>query len=343
MLASVLAYSVFPLAVGLWSGGAAPFLFNGAWRLGIAAGFLLFLVLFHPGLVISSASWRLVARRLWDWRLGAVVVAYFDLAFFAWASALVDLTLVVLAAQASPLFLILFLGSRLGRVSPGVVPWGWGSLVLGLVCLAGFGFVLLAQGADVGGAVAGLGWLGLLGLLLALLSALVAALNGFGFRWGRDLADDLAESMGGGKGLSLFGVVMAGLLANLVAAPLSLAFGWGLAESLSGRHFLFALALGGAAYPVAGILWRWANVLSLDPGINALAYLRPVFSLLWLAPFGLVLVSRTDYLVLGTVLIILANLLLHLGGSSLSHRGGMLVVAAGGLLAYLQGGSPFVG
>lgn len=111
--------------------------------------------------------------------------------------------------------------------------------------------------------------------------------------------------------MNLFGVIMAGLLSNLAIIPFSLIFGVSFGESISGNVLLFSIIGGALTYPLAGIAWRKANLITHNLGINAIGYVRPILSMVWLLPFSYIDVVRIDYLVIGAAFIISANVLIN--------------------------------
>lgn len=63
-----------------------------------------------------------------------------------------------------------------------------------------------------------------------------------------------------------------------------------------------------------GLLFRQANVVAANPGVNAVAYLRPASGLVWLGLFGMVAVANLAYLAAGTGLVVSANGLIFFRG-----------------------------
>ena len=153
------------------------------------------------------------------------------------------------------------------------------------------------------------------------------------------------------ESIDLFCSTAAGFIASVAVVPICLAIGVGWGESIfSGDsvgnipiyeilpvnlqvfnvqvfNVLLLIVLAGAlTYPVAGIAWRRANIIARHSGINAFEQIRPVFSLGWLLLFTFLVVRlgfggdgldaieikvRGDYLAIGAVAIIIANLLLN--------------------------------
>lgn len=323
MLLAVALYSLIPLAVEYTGGSGNPFLFNMGWRSGIAAGFAVFLAVRYRRLFFNWAAWKVIVQEAKSWKLLAVIAAYFDIALFAMSIRFVDVSISTMVAEVSPIFLIVIIWFSYRKVQSGgnkatyrkITP---ALLQLMLLALLGFTFVVLSQTGSVTLFTDSTNWVVLLGIALALGSALIAALNGFSFRWGTDLGQRLNDELPeeairniSDQSISLFGVVVAGLIANLVVVPFNLAIGISTGESISGKVLMFSVIGGALTYPIAGIAWRKANLITHNLGINAIGYFRPVLSLIWLVPFSYIDVSNVSYLIIGAAAIVSANLLIN--------------------------------
>ena len=343
MLLAVACYSVIPLAVEFAGGSQNPFLFNMGWRGGIAIGFALFLAVGYRDLFFSRRVWGAILHHTKRLELLAVVIAYFDIALFALAVRFVDVSAATVVAEVSPVFLIIIMWLSLRRTAT-YQRVTFRLLLLVILALFGFAFVVFSQATEISLFARSENWLLLLGILLALSSALLAALNGLSFKWGMDLTSKLPdESLQNHNtdSINLFGVVMAGFIGNLVIVPFSLAIGAGTGETISGKVLMFSVIGGVLTYPIAGIAWRKANLLTYNLGINAIGYIRPILSIVWLLPFSYINVVKVDYLVIGTGFVIAANILINFErdfkeGDGFGLR--MLVVALGicGTLVYFR-------
>ena len=181
-------------------------------------------------------------------------------------------------------------------------------------------------------------WLLILSILLAVGSAIIYGLNRRALKWGAGLRSVLPDNIVEGSGYSpvsvdLFCSTAAGFIATLAVVPLCWLIGISSGESIYANetipiheiipvNVLILIVIAGAlTYPVAGIAWRQANIIARNPGINAFEQIRPVFSLLWLLPFSLIETQgylaeigihiQADYLIIGVVVIIIANLLIN--------------------------------
>ncbi|MDE0235386.1 MAG: hypothetical protein OXM62_10290, partial [bacterium] len=74
--------------------------------------------------------------------------------------------------------------------------------------------------------------------------------------------------------------------------------------------FGWAVAVGVSFVPGAALA-RKAVLITPDLGINALIYASPVVGLLWLGLFTDITVARLDLLVVGAVIVAMANVLLN--------------------------------
>ena len=158
----------------------------------------------------------------------------------------------------------------------------------------------------------------LLGVGLVLLCPLIGPLASCLFRWAMSLADALR---GGGVGLEacgrvrleLFGGACGVVVAAVFSLLVNLLIGMAVGERLHGQMLLVGLLTGAFVYTVGGITWRLSNLTALSPGVNALGYLSPAFSrgLLW--AFGQVGVSSYLLLLVGTALVVVANVLINAG------------------------------
>ena len=67
----------------------------------------------------------------------------------------------------------------------------------------------------------------------------------------------------------------------------------------------------GIVSALGNIAFRYANLEATNLGVNAMQYLRPVLSLVWLAVFATITVYRTDFLWVGAAAVIAANALIN--------------------------------
>ena len=319
------------LAVGIWSCGSvvvavsgaarAPFLFGAAMDLGSVVGYLGFLVLSYCSLLYDRRVMLVVARhallggRVLFWLvLGAASGLSYPV--FAVSTLLVDVSVAAVLFDGLWPFFVVVLFSLLYRGSGRYRSFTVSGWLLLLVGMCGAVLVVSSNGLVLGGA----GVLRLLaGVGLAALSSFLGPLACFMFRWASALVVSLRLDCPllepeGGVRLELFGAVCGGALASLVSLLVNVTLGLSVGERLVPVLMLVGLVLGLLTYTVGGVAWRVCNLMTRSPGINALGYLTPAFSLglLWL--FRQVGVAYPALLVLGALLVVVANLLVN-GGS----------------------------
>ena len=213
-----------------------------------------------------------------------------------------------------------------------------------------FGQLAIADGESASSPEDSTIWLLALGIVLALGSAVIYGLNRRSNTWGERVEnafpDDLKQVDGYDRERArLFCALAAGLIATLVVVPLCLLIGINTGENLEAlwmtvpdidvpireilpldNVLILIVAAGGLTYTAAGVAWRRAGIVARNAGINAIEQIRPVFSLLWFLPFtyiaaqpeqaeeGLAAVGihiQVDYLIIGVIAIVIANLLLN--------------------------------
>ncbi len=314
MLAAVSAWSLVPLLLARGGGLENPFLFNTAWRTGVALSALWVAWLFFRPAFLNCSLWRAVRPRLAHPGLPMGVLNSLQYAVFAWSLRYVDVSIAAVLLESWPILLVIFLY----RLMPGDFPRRRLRDLLPMLAL-GFAGAVLVVASRPGGLRPGNG-LSLelaAGVFLAVLASVLGALDAFTFRWGRDLAGDLLdgrEEFSGfdRTGLTLLGSVVAYSLASLPGAALSCVVGLARGEFLTPGMVAWGMAGGLTLQGVGNFLFRRANLDTANPGVNALGYLTPALSLMVLALFAGIRVGSVEFLALGTALVVMANLFISL-------------------------------
>ena len=326
MLVAVFFYSLTPLLVVVAEGREAPFLFSLLRRVGMALGFLGFLVLWRPGFILDGGVWRRVWPGLWGRYMAGTVLAMLDMLVFVLASLLVSIAVVTVLVQCATVVFVLLM--RRLDVLGFYRRFSLGGVALLLVGLLGFGLVVMS-GRGAGGLPPSLLSPALLGgVLLALLSAFLSGLNACCFALGRLLASGPGVPGVSGKppgDLEFCYVLLCSVVAQVASAMLHGLLALGEFFLSGGEQGLgmgsVLLALGAAFLPLslAGVLNRWANVMTTNLGVNALSYLGPAVSVGLLALAGAVgltpggaELSRPFLFGLGLMVVLGVNLLVCL-------------------------------
>ena len=349
ILIAVISYALIPAAIEFIGGEKLPFFFVAAWRLGVAVGCVAILIVFYLPLWLNrynwgrfkyylstsetkAVDWRFPVINLhiqvdelriplvnWkipgdfiDWRILLTILGNCEYALFAWSLQYIDITMATIVFQSWPIF-FLILSALLLRENIRHLHNGKTALSLFLLVslsIIGFAFIVFSQSGEIGqlGNVSRL----ITGVVLVAGAMVLGNLKAFGIDWGRRLGNQLSGSITGlGSSPAMFFVLVSFLISSFGAAAVGLIVGLGRAETwdmeILGMAFLGGLIVNGTA----GIMWRKANMADDDIGFNALGYAIPVVAILFLLLFGMAGVSQVDYLIIGVMAIVVANLLIN--------------------------------
>ena len=323
MLAIVFCDSVSPVLIYVSRGMESPLFMGAFWQAGLAGSCFVCLAIRYSWLVLSPG---LALRSLqtffrWPMLFGLVSVMFYT--WYAICVRFIDPGVTVILKSAAPLSFVAFMAvrfngrDRYARNLPSV-------LFFGCVALGGLALTVASQGGGLvwgrhfgGGEVFAFG--------LALFAGVGGGLGlGYLFNWGCALVNGVDCRDRSRDELLLFGVVYGFGLTNVVGAGLTLCLAFSPVGSLLGLSFSATWALvgpvgmpapvgwllGGALVDCAGaILWRYCNLVTRDLAVNVLDYGRGPLLLLWMFLFFGIGVARTDYLILGVALIVVAGTL----------------------------------
>ena len=97
--------------------------------------------------------------------------------------------------------------------------------------------------------------------------------------------------------------------------------------------------LGGVLIGCGNVLWRFATALTVDMGIHAMSYFAPVISIVFLFVAGQVSDVNVDYFLIGTVAIVVSNLLIRFEAEiRLGFKALLMALVIAGALVYLREG-----
>ena len=349
ILIAVISYALIPAAIEYIGGEKLPFFFVAAWRLGVAVGCVAILIVFYLPLWLNrynwgrfkyylstsetkAVDWRFPVINLhlqvdelriplvnWkvpgdfiDWRILLTILGNCEYALFAWSLQYIDITMATIVFQSWPIF-FLILSALLLRENIRHLHNGKTTLSLFLLVslsVIGFAFIVFSQSGEIGhlGNVSRL----ITGVVLVAGAMALGNLKAFGIDWGRRLGNQLSGDLTGlGSSPAMFFVLVSFLISSFGAAAVGLIVGLGRSETwdmeILGMAFLGGMVVNGTA----GIMWRKANMADDDIGFNALGYAIPVVAILFLLLFGMAGVSQIDYLIIGVMAIVVANLLIN--------------------------------
>ena len=303
---SAFLFSFVPLAISLGGVAASPFLFNAGLMAGLSCCCFLYVLVFHRSLVFNRQTWRMVLPALSSRVFLVSCLFSLEYGLFAWSTRYIDVSISTVLFEVAPVIVIILM-SRL-------FPHDYRRnlrFLLPLMAISFLGMVLAVLSQTGEFFLSGSSWLHLaVGVLLVVLGAFATSTMAFGFLWGRRLAAGLPVGRSDGR---MFGVVVCAAFVSLFGAVLNGGIGFLSGETISPPVLLVGVFSGFGIYGFGTILFRKANLLTDNLGINVIAYAAPVLSLVWLSAFGLIGVARLDWLLWGGALILGANLLVGLG------------------------------
>ena len=313
MLTQVGLQSLVPLTV-VFGAGSGPFLFSAALRASMSAGCALTLLTLFRKLTFSGSTWKLAAQRALSLPMLLWMIAFLDLALFAWSTRFIDVAVAAAMFETWPVLMVA-LTAWLFRTKARYRKITKRTILFFSIAILGMFFVFASEAGGFRSFVSSTALENpakvAAGVGLALLAVALASLSAYGFRWAADLAERLLElpklEKRSKNELETFGAIAGMAASTSAASPAVAALGFARSESMSPNALLWG-ASGGAAIGISSILWRMANLLSDDLGINAMNYLIPALALIWLFAFRQVGDVSAAHLAVGLTLIIAANL-----------------------------------
>jgi hypothetical protein len=148
------------------------------------------MAVFYRSLILNCANLRVIARRIIDPKIGLSIVANFNLAFFAWSTRFVDVSVTAILFEIWPIYIIL-ITARLFRGDTRYREITSEMVLLLALGLIGFAFVVGGQAGGFADIQTGGLSLLIVGVVLAVFGAIATSFSAFGFRWGTDVASEL--------------------------------------------------------------------------------------------------------------------------------------------------------
>ena len=315
MFGSVLLYALMPVFIVWGDAKNAPFAFNAVITLFVGLGTFVFLSAFYRKQLFNKEIWSAVFRNLWKWSLFGLFASYFAYAIFSWSLKYIDVSVASVLFETWPLWLILMTGIMFKKENryENINTSKWFFLLMGF---AGLVFVVLSQYEELSFKENNTSlFYAVLGVILASISAILgAAACGCSIRWAATVLNDIPmdKQKETNKDLTIFFSLLALIVANIPGVAIGAALSaWGAHnETVELNNMAVAAILGLFISATGSILFRTANIMTTRLEINAIAYATPIFTLLYLATLGYINVPKTDWLVIGAMGVVVANILL---------------------------------
>ena len=313
MALSMLLFSTLPLLIAL-VGTDSPFFFAAALEIGRVALLVAAMIVAYRKLFLDGRVWRLALRRSRSRTMFLWAAAQWNYALFAWSAGLVGVAVTTALFQTWHVLLVVIIGN-LFRAEARYRAVGGGVYLAFALAAFGAGVVVMSQSGAWNAAFGDGSALDLrfaIGILLAFAAAGLAAMSAYGFRWAVDFANELPSVAGRSeRSLELFGVFLGFAITNLIAAPFMAAVGLVRHEPIAAAAVPLTLAVTLVALvdTAASTTWRISNLMTERLGVNVISHFAPPLSLGILILFGHVGDINLPLLLMGAVIIVVANIL----------------------------------
>ena len=347
MAMAVLFFALIPLFISIGRANN-PFLISSAIRVGMVAFCALVLVIFYLRLLKGEGVLDYIRQRSFSREIFLVLIGHFEVVVFALSLRWIDPSATAILFEIWPILLIFVVARWTGGESRRLDRQ---MLAFVVIAFVGVVFVLASQSggweillADFSGDASSGAYIG---VLLALGSAFLSALAGFGWVWSYkaindDRLPDALKSEVSGNSLEMFFLLVGFTITCAISAVIHGIIGF----SVEGIRFEFAnvsgiyvALLGGALIGCGNVLWRFATAMTFDMGIHAMSYFTPVISIVILFVAGQVGDVRVDYFLIGTMAIVVSNLLIRFEAEiRLGFKALLMALVVAGALVYLREG-----
>ena len=350
IIAAVVLFSALPIAFSVGGASNAPFLFVALMYLFYAIANIAYLF-YKYSEKINQATCEIILENLWHpatfW---AALFGSVDYVFFAFALRYVDEAIGAVLIETSYIFTVILMARLFpeeGRYKK-ITTQKW---FLFAVALVGVGFVVVSQSSTIDDVVSelftfvALGGVGLV-LAAAFFAGTILPVNQL---WGEYVSDNEKKEYEEKKGEKkkddeIFYTLVASTIAKIIGVPVLVVIGLLSGEnigSIGSVGILSASVYGLLGHGIGGILFRVANFKTTNLGINALFYLVPAVSLIWLGLASRIDVPHIDWLVIGVTAIIVANSLLNVKAEIRSAYTALIIALwVCGMAVYLHDGLP---
>ena len=320
MTISVVASSSGPVLFKLGGAEGAPFLFTGIWQASAGLGMGAIILLFNRRLLLSREVLDDILYHCGTARVLVSMVGHCGYVLFALGLVFVDASIAAILYANRTLFLMLLLSTLFFDKGKGVDDQRFDRLptriwIFVVVALAGVALVILSQNniaepiLEIRNGFVGPGTL--IGASFVLLSAVcVAALRACVLKTGTLLAEKHSDTKNRRAREVLFATVVT-CVGLVIAGVVLCAVGLARSETLSLHQTPYAV-MGALFVNAVGVTaLKAANLTTRNLGVNAFAYATPLIALIWLWIFSTLDVPHLDYLIIGGMGVVAANLLIN--------------------------------
>ena len=227
---------------------------------------------------------------------------------FAFALSFIDVSIASILFETWPIFMVIAM-ARMFRNEGHYRKITSGKWFLFIVAFFGVAFVISSQSETFDVLNEVFNYTAMTGVGLVIIAAVFGGIEGpLAIKWGAIVAGKAGKD----KDDKEFFTLVAMTISKSLSGGIFLVISWFVGESI---YLIGSIGVGiaigfGVVNGAGGIFWRIANLKTTNLAINALGYITPVITLVWLAIANLIKVPHIDWLMIGVAAIITANLLL---------------------------------
>ena len=360
MMIVVATFSAFPVLFELGDAEKSPFLFAGIQQIsagiGLGSAMLLFQRTLPAGMKFQfkAAAARIVTSRNKTGLMLASLIGSSEFVLLSLGLALVDVSVAAILLETWPLFFVLIMAvlfSDKDKAGQRYTPISAGTLLFILLAFAGVVLVVLSHN-DTPLSLLAAGYYftdirSLLGAFLVLAAAIGGASRaactlklGVLLAKNRLRKETREERETRGNREIVFATVLT-CICMAVAGVVFCAIGMAVSESVSTRQLSCAILTGLFVHSIGLLALRAANLTTDDLGVNTIGFVTPLVALIWLWMLSILNVPHLDYLIIGAMGIVAANLLINAEASKRDAYKALVVsLLVFGTFIYFTDGSP---
>ena len=327
MMLAVVCYSIIPILIKVGNAEGSPFLFTGIRQIFIGMITGIAVIVIKKALVkrnvIGDINLKVISSN-WSPRITALFIASISgtcaFVLLAFGLAYIDVSMAAILYETWPVFFILlmsflFYEKTKKRDEQRYNPITASTLVFIALAIIGIALVTLSHNdtenplslivVDFTGQ-----WTAAFGVSLVLLAAIGGAAQG-----GCELkmAEIFAKKHSRPEFLNAEEIVLVAIMASMteiVAGTVLCLVGLIVSETISTHQLIFTIFTG-VGLTIGNVFFRASMLKTRDLGVAALSYLAPLITLIWLVVLSLLVVPHVDYLIIGAMGIVSANLLIN--------------------------------
>ena len=314
MIIAVVFYSAVPIFFQLGNSDESPFLFTGIYLVSIGVGMGAVVLPIKRKLLFQPTVIEDIKSHCKSWLMLVSVSGVGGLALFACGLEFLEISIAAILYETWPLLLILAM-SFLFKGTQRYRAISVGTVVFVSLALCGATLVILSHNdtpqplLEIRNTFTGIGTL--FGIFLVLMSAVGQATFGAGtLKIGVLLAEKHSRPESRKMGEIVFVMVIT-LISMFIAGGVLCAIGLIASENISSHQLIYAIIGGLFVNSIGAVAFRAANLTTDDLGVNAISFLTPLATLIWLWLLSILHVPHIDYLIIGAMCIVAANLLIN--------------------------------